>query len=252
MTLYIKQHPRLNMIDGVFAYKAGEWPGIKSNKFPRTKKIIHLNKSHNIFSTDDLMPHYGKRRIDVPIPKEEVSIKSCKRRICSALYKDKSKTVFNDLFPAKTTNHNRLIVNREYDFEKRAKYYKMMEENFSKKRKENEIMKKNKSNSIGIIIDDNNPTKGFNRQFYENVSRNKILGVTLTHDLYQKYKNKIEKRKAYNNSFRNEKKNKINSLKYLNSRNKILEMMKKEEKLKYDINYVMSLDKKESKIYLNL
>lgn len=28
-------------IDGIPAYKAGEWPGIKSNKFDNTRTIIH-------------------------------------------------------------------------------------------------------------------------------------------------------------------------------------------------------------------
>ncbi len=250
MTFYIENHPRLNLIDGVPAYKAGEWPGIKSNKFPRTKKIFQLNKSHNIFSTDDSSSHHGKRRINLQKPKDTIKTKT--RRIYSALYKVKSKTLYYDLLPTYTKQHNRFIVNREYDFEKRANYYKMMEDNYNKKKKENEIMKKNKSNSIGIVIHDNNPTKGFNRQFFENVSKNKILGVTLTHDLYHNYKNKIEKKKKYNNVFRLAKKNKIKNMKHLDSRNKILDMIQKREKLKHDIEYVTSLDQKESKLCLSL
>ena len=117
----------------------------------------------------------------------------------------------------------------------------MMQENYNKKLNENELMNKNKSNSIGITINDNNPSKIFSKQFYDKVSSNKILGVTLTHDLYQKYKSKVEKMKKFNNDFRNAKKRKVNSYKYLNSRKKVLEMMKKQEKLKHDIEYVTSL-----------
>ena len=36
-------------IDGIPAYKAGEWPGIKSNKFENTRKIIHPSSSEIFF-----------------------------------------------------------------------------------------------------------------------------------------------------------------------------------------------------------
>ena len=241
MSLYIEPHPRLNMIDGVLASMAGEWPGIKSNKFPKTKKIIHLKNSSNIFFLDDSFSHHGKRRINIQTPKEELTIKPKKRRILSSLTKVKQKTIYDELFPIPLKNSNRLIVNREYDFEKRAKYYKMMQVNFNKKLKENKLINKNKSNSLGITINDNNPSKIFSKQFYDKVSSSKILGVTLTHDLYQKYKNKVETIKKFNNDFRNAKKRKVNSYKYLNSRKKVLEMMRKQEKLKHDIEYVASL-----------
>ena len=52
MIQYIECEPHINMIDGVPAFNAGEWPGIKSNKFPKTKKIIHIKKSYN-FSLGD-------------------------------------------------------------------------------------------------------------------------------------------------------------------------------------------------------
>ena len=37
-------------IDGIPAYKAGEWPGIKSNKFENTRKIIRAVEKGIFFS----------------------------------------------------------------------------------------------------------------------------------------------------------------------------------------------------------
>ena len=41
MTQYIYPKAPVYYIDGIPAYKAGEWPGIKSNKFNNTRTIIH-------------------------------------------------------------------------------------------------------------------------------------------------------------------------------------------------------------------
>lgn len=210
MSRYLFLHSPLNMIDGVPASVAGEWPGIKSNKFSRTKKIIHT-KNSNIFSLDDSFHNHSRKKIIIPKQKdEEYTLKPKKRRVASAMIinKLKSKTFYNDILPCPIYNNsNKLVINRIYDFERRAKYYKMMQDNYSKKMKENEIIKKTKNASIGggggLSINSNNPTKGFNRKFFENVSNNKILKVTLTKDLYHKYKNKIEKMKKFKNDFRN-------------------------------------------------
>ena len=245
MSRYLFLHSPLNLIDGVPASIAGEWPGIKSNKFSRTKKIIHI-KNSNIFSLDDSFPNHSRKKIIFPKQKEdEYSLKPKKRRVASAMTinKFKQKAFYNDLSPTPIHNYNRLVINRVYDFERRAKYYKMIQDNYDKKMKENEIINKTKNSSIGLNININNPAKGFNRKFFEKVSNNKILKVTLTKDLYHKYKNKIEKMKKFNSDVRNIiKKKKINSYKDLSSKKKLLEMMKQQEKLKYDIDYVASLD----------
>ena len=41
MTQYIYPKAPIYYIDEIPAYKAGEWPGIKSNKFNNTRTIIH-------------------------------------------------------------------------------------------------------------------------------------------------------------------------------------------------------------------
>ena len=204
MIQYNTLYAPISMIDGIPASIAGEWPGIKPNKFKKTKKIIHI-KNSSIFSLDDSCPVYSRKKRIIQKKPEEFPMKSQKRRVASAFHINtlKAKTLYNDFMPSPLQNYNRLVINREYDFEKRAKYYKMMQENHEKKLKEAEIMNKTKNNSIGISIYNNNPSKGFNKQFFENVSNHKNLGVTLTYDIYQNYKNKIEKMKKFKTDFGN-------------------------------------------------
>ena len=250
MRQYIELYPPLNLINGVPSSRAGEWPGIKPNKFPKTKKLIHI-KDSNIFSLDDILITKGKKRLTQPNIKEENPIKLKRKRIFSANIRNKIKTknTINDIYPTPLQNYNRLAINREYDFEKRAKYYRMIQNNHDKKLKENEIINLPKSNTLWINSQENNPLKKFNNnKFYENVSSNKNLGVTLTQDLYRKYKNKIDKKKKPNDNFGNVKKRKINSYRYLIDKKKTLEMKKEKEQLNYDINYVLSLDEKEYKV----
>ncbi len=49
MNKFVIRKAPLYYIDGVPAYKAGEWPGIKSSKFGNTKMIIH-RLSSDIFN----------------------------------------------------------------------------------------------------------------------------------------------------------------------------------------------------------
>ena len=247
MIQYIELHPRLNLINGVPSSQAGEWPGIKPNKFPKTKKLIHIKETTNIFSLDDIYINKGKKRMIQPGLKEENPIKIKRKRIFSANNKTKSKTITNDIYPTPLQNYNRLVINREYDFEKRDKYYRMIQCNQEKKLKENELINNTKTNTLWLNSQENNPLKKFNNKFYENVSSNKNLGVTLTQELFRKYKNKIEKKKKPNNNIGFVKKRKVNSYKYLIDKKRTLEKKKEKEQLNYDINYVLSLDEKEYK-----
>ena len=124
----------------------------------------------------------------------------------------------------------------------------MIQDNQEKKMKENEIINNTKTNSLWMInSQENNPLKKFNNKFYEHVSSNKNLGVTLTQELYRKYKNKMEKKKKPNTICGITKKRKVNSYKFLIDKKRTLEMKKEKEQLDYDINYVVSLDEKEYK-----
>ncbi len=44
--------PRVRMVDGVPGYKAGEWPGIKPNKFERVKSIIRPKMKCDFINID--------------------------------------------------------------------------------------------------------------------------------------------------------------------------------------------------------
>ncbi len=242
MTEYIVLNPPHNIIDGIPASIAGEWPGIKPNKFPKTKKIIKP-KTSNIFSLDNSFPVQSRKKRITPNIKQESTRNPQKRRVCSAISLNKLKTKdFYDLLPSSEPS-NRLIINRIYDFEKRAKYYKMIQENFDKKMKENEIMNKAKIQTNGLNNFNNNGKKGFNKQFFENVSKNKILQVTLDQDIYYRFKNKIEKMKKYRNELGNKiKKRRLNSCKDFNTLKRMKELNRQQEKLTFDINYVSSLE----------
>ena len=49
ITQYIYPKAPIYYIDEIPAYKAGEWPGIKSNKFENTRFMIHP-VSHELFN----------------------------------------------------------------------------------------------------------------------------------------------------------------------------------------------------------
>ena len=245
MIQYIECGPHINMIDGVPAFNAGEWPGIKSNKFPKTKKIIHIKKSYNFSLGDTFLNKSRKKRIVPMLKEEEFPIKSKTKRILSStLYNNKSKDKMkcDNLFFTPLENFNRLNIKKEYDFEKRDKFYKVIQNKFNNQKKKNDL--NNKINSLGTNFHDNNHKSQFKKQFYEKVNDNKILGVTLTKDLYNQYKNNFDKNKRYNSqpgSQRNQRKN--NSKKFLNDKQQYLEKNIEQAKLKYDIEYVASLDK---------
>lgn len=50
MAEYIYRQAPVYLIDGVPGYKAGEWPGLKSNKFENTRRIIHPKTTGIIFN----------------------------------------------------------------------------------------------------------------------------------------------------------------------------------------------------------
>jgi len=249
MNQFILRPAAVKMIDGVPATKAGEWAGIKPAKFKGSKKIIHP-KCSNIFSLDDSFPLRTHKKFFKPKPKENVEFKAKTRRVFSAVINknyNNTHTHNNDLYPTPTQNYNRIVIDREYEFEKRDKYYKMIQENFNKKRKEIEIMNKTKGPAFagGISIQGSNTNRGFDKQFFERVSSNKILGVTLTQDLYHKYRKKMEKMKKISDQGQIIKKRKINSYKVINNRKKEMALLKLKEKLEFDINYVKALDIKD-------
>ena len=246
MIQYIECSPPINMVDGIPASKAGEWPGIKSNKFPKTKKIIHIKK-FNINSLNDYFsfPYNSRKKKIIPKKYEDIPIKLKTKRILTATYNNNLKThkTYLDLYPAQLQKYKNSIFRREYDFEKKEKYHMMMKNSFDKR-----MMENGRKNNIGIHLKKKSDTiMGLTDHFYENVSNNKNLGVSLNHELYKKYVNKIENRRRFNSQIRNSNnKIKIKNMKNMNNNKKFLEILKKKNQLKYDIDYVASLYEKES------
>ena len=50
MILQFEKAP-LHLLDGVPAFKAGEWPGIKSNHFTPTRRIIRPINKETVFTS---------------------------------------------------------------------------------------------------------------------------------------------------------------------------------------------------------
>lgn len=76
MILQYEKAP-LYKVDGVPAYKAGEWPGIKSNHFTPTRRIIRAINKETVFSSnylvnvDDYLPIYGRKHFKITPSKEK-------------------------------------------------------------------------------------------------------------------------------------------------------------------------------------
>ena len=77
---------------------------------------------------------------------------------------------------------------------------------------------------------------GFTKEFYDNISNNKLLGITFNKELYNNYKNKINIKKTINEFV----KNNSNMRKKMEVK-KALNLLKERENLPKDVNYVNSL-----------
>lgn len=61
----------ISKIDGVPAYAAGEWPGIKSNKFERIRKVIRpVDQEQIVFGSQSFKQHANKRHYPERLSKE--------------------------------------------------------------------------------------------------------------------------------------------------------------------------------------
>jgi hypothetical protein len=127
------------------------------------------------------------------------------------------------------------FIKKKYYFEQINDYHNEKEEEYNKKLKETAIIN-NKSdyfnNSFDITF-----KKDFTKHFYENISNNKLLGVTFTKESFNALKkktlpkiNKDDYLKNSNSIFRHFEGKKMASLK------------SKQENRERDINYVISLN----------
>ena len=211
-------------INNIPAYKAGEWPGIKSNKFENTRKIIRAVEKGIFFSENEPIQKPIRRTYSANKTQEYVfrpCIKKVKPIDTRTLHQ-----LGEGLFP--TPPEINCFTPRIYEFQKIENYHLKKQEEHNKLLNENLIMNKN-SNS-------NNKT-GFTKEFYENISNNKLLGITFNKELYYNFKNNNNKKKIVNEFI----KNNINMRKNLEVK-KVLNILKERENLQKDVNYVNSLN----------
>ena len=211
-------------INNIPAYKAGEWPGIKSNKFENTRKIIRAVEKGIFFSENEPIQKPTRRTYSANKTLEYVfrpCIKKVKPIDTRTLHQ-----LGEGLFP--TPPEINCFTPRIYEFQKIENYHLKKQEEHNKLLNENLIMNKN-SNS-------NNKT-GFTKEFYENISNNKLLGITFNKELYYNFKNNNNKKKIVNEFI----KSNSNMRKNLEVK-KVLNILKERENLQKDVNYVNSLN----------
>ena len=225
MNKYVEGKAPVYKIDNIPAYKAGEWPGIKSNKFENTRRIISAVEKGIFFSEKEPLMKIARRTFSVKKSPEYIfrpCIKKVKPMDTRTLHQ-----LGEGLFA--TPPEINYYTPRIYEFQKIEKYHLKKQEEHNKLLNENLIMNKNNSNNS------NNKT-GFTKEFYENISNNKLLGITFNKELYYNYKNSTNTKKVVNEFI----KNNSNIRKKMEVK-KALNLMKERENLQKDVDYVNSL-----------
>ena len=227
MNEYIEGTAPVYKIDNVPAYKAGEWPGIKSNKFENTRKIIRAVEKGIFFSENEPVMKPRHKAVTQKYSDEYV-FRPCRRRIVPI----DSRTLHQlgeGIFP--TPPEPNYYKQRKYRFQEIEDYHKKVQEEHDKLLNENLIMNKNNSNSGS-----NNKT-GFTKEFYENISNNKLLGITFNKELYYTYKNNNKPKKEVNEFI------KTNSSVRKHFENKrAISLKNEQENFQKDVDYVTSLE----------
>lgn len=227
MNKYIEGVAPVYKIDNIPAYKAGEWPGIKSNKFDNTRKIIRAVEKGIFFSEKEPVLRPCHRSFDVKLSPEYV-FRPCLKKVKPI----DSRTLHQlgeGIFP--TPPQISCFKPRYYEFQKIEDYHLRKQEEHNKLLNENLIMNKN-STSGG-----NNKT-GFTKEFYDNISNNKLLGITFNKELYYTYKNShSHKPKRQINEFI---RSNSNVRKHMEVQ-RALNLKNEQENFQKDVNYVNSL-----------
>ena len=211
-------------IDNVPAYKAGEWPGIKSNKFENTRRIIRAVEKGIFFSENEPIKKPRHRVLIQPRSAEYVfrpCIKKVKPIDTRTLHQ-----MGEGLFPAQPENNT--FIPKIYRFQEIENYHLKKQEEYNKLLNENLIMNKN-GNSGGSKT-------GFTKEFYDNISNNKLLGITFTKELYYTYKNNNKQKKEVNEFIKSNR----NVRKHFENK-RALNLKNEQENLQRDVNYVNAL-----------
>ena len=90
------------------------------------------------------------------------------------------------IFPTPTEINS--FIPKIYRFQKIYDYHLKIQEDNNKLLNENLIMNRNNNNL-------NSNKTGFTKEFYDNISNNKLLGITFNKELYYNYKNNVRRKK---------------------------------------------------------
>ena len=224
MTEYVYKKAPVYCIEGVPGYKAGEWPGLKSSRFENTRRIIHPKCSGIIFNENEPLPKPRRKLLD-PGPSKEFVFRPCVKMVKQDFEKKKTGKFAFELFPA--MKEGRKFFQRKCYFEIKNDYYKTVQEKHNKFKLQNMISGKTTNSNIG-----------FNKQFFETVSNNKLLGVTITKEIFNNILSKTTTLPKLNsNEFL-----KHSKIAWQQRENKKISDLKMEhENLQRDIHYVTLL-----------
>jgi hypothetical protein len=225
MNKYVEGVAPVYKIDDIPAYKAGEWPGLKSNKFENTRKIIRAVERGIFFSENEPVMRPCHRTFTVKDSPEYVF------RPCLKKVKPIDSRTLHQLGEGIYPTPPEIIgfKKRYYEFQKIEDYHLKKQEEHNKLLNENLIMNKNSNAS-------NNNKTGFTKEFYENISNNKLLGITFNKELYYNYKNSNKRKKEINEFI----KTNSNERKHMEVK-RALNLKNERENFQKDVNYFTSL-----------
>ena len=226
MNEYIYGNAPVYKIDNIPAYKAGEWPGLKSNKFDNTRRIIRAVERGIFFSENEPVLKPRHRSFNQRYSQEFI-FRPCLKKVKPI----DSRTLHQlgeGIFP--TPPEINSFIPKIYRFQKIEDYHLKRQEEHNKLLNENLIMNKNNNN-----INTTNKT-GFTKEFYENITNNKLLGITFTKELYYTYKNNNKQKREINEFI----KNNSNVRKHLENK-KAINLKNEQENFQKDVDYVNSL-----------
>ena len=213
-------------VNNIPAYKAGEWPGIKSNKFDNTRRIIRAVERGIFFSENEPVIKPRHRSFNQRYSQEYI-FRPCIKKVKPI----DSRTLHQlgeGIFP--TPPEINSFIPKIYRFQKIEEYHLKKQEEHNKLLNENLIMNKNNSS-----LNNNNKT-GFTKEFYDNISNNKLLGITFTKELYYTYKNNNKQKKEINEFIKTNR----DVRKHLENK-RAINLKNEQENFQKDVDYVTSL-----------